>query len=1244
MDHVDDALFDPTALSTRDDLARALTALRERRGATVRDLARAAGVPAATVSGYLTGRHVPPLAATEQFVQVLTALGVPDDEVPAWLSAVTRLRRAPGRRPVTATAPYRGLAAYQPEDAALFFGREDLTEALTVVVRGTPTTPVVVIGSSGSGKSSLLRAGLAARLRAEGVHVTVTEPGDDPAAFLDAEVDDLAPGAVLVVDQLEAVFGTDVPAAVTDQVFDRLDRLQRTGVTVVVGLRGDFFDAVLGVETAARWLVENQFLVGPLPADALRRVIVEPARATGIEIEAALVEVLVSEATGGPGARLEPGALPLLSHALYATWLAASGHRLTLAHYREAGGFAGAIAQTGEAVHESLTEEQQAAERDTLLRLVQVRDGFSDMRRSVRASAFTTPAEQQVMAAYVEARLITSDRDHVQLAHEALLTALPRLRGWLEEDRDGLRLHNRLAEAAQHWADSDQDGDLLYRGSALEAALRWARGSGHALTQVERDFLDRSDGAEVARVTARRRAGRRLHALVAVLAVLALSTGGLAAVSVVQSRRSAHARDVAVSRQLAVTAQQLAATDPALSGQVAVAATLEADTVEARSALLSAAGRTPVSRLAATGGVLNSVVTSPDGTYVALAGEGGRLLLWSTGDDPHQLAAVATPGSRYHAAFTGDGARLATAGAKGALEVWDVSHPTHPVPVTVAQAGTTATFYGVAFSGDGTALAAAASDGTVQLWRTADGGYQHVGSVHAFTGTVQAVTLDRTGGVLAAGGSDGLLGLWDVRTPVQPVPLGAPVSSATGKITSLDLSPDGRTLAVGAADDVVHLWDVSSPAAPVAGLKLVGPASWVNSVRFDATGTQLAAASSDKHLWVWSTATGAVTASLAHATTLISADWSHDSTRLYSGGADGMLREWTYPGTVLGGFAAAPGQAVFSQHLLATATKDGVRLWDVADPTHPSLLSLSPFPGKARLDGSVAVSAALHLLVAGDTTGGLSFWDIADTARPRYLTSVQAHDDWIDAVAFDPTGTRLAATSDDRSVTFWDLSNGVPSAPTARLSHLDSQGTYVNSVAFSPDSRTVAAAVLSGRVVLIDVTDLAHPAPVGAPLTGPKGYVYSAAFSPDGSTLAASGDDSSIWLWDVSDRARPEALGAPLLWADGHAMSVRFSPDGRYLGAGMTDGTVRLWDVTDPKAPRRWASLDGVPGNVFGVDFSPDSSYVSAAGVDRTVRIWPLSLAPARQTICAAAGRGLGMSAAEWNKAVDGVTEPTLCP
>lgn len=1243
MDDADSALLDPAGFTTRDDLARALTALREHRGLTVRDLARSAGLPLATVSGYLTGRHVPPLAAADQFRGMLTALGVADGDVPAWTAAVNRLRRAPGRRPVTARPPYRGLAAYQPEDAALFFGREDLTESLTARVLGSPTTPVVVIGSSGSGKSSLLRAGLAARLRSNGTPVVIVEPGDDPAGSVAAAVGDgLAAGTVLVLDQAEALFGTDVPPAVAVDLFERLEALHRSGVVVVVGLRGDFFDKVLGVETAARWLVENQFLVGPLSADALRRVIAEPARAAGIEVEPALVEVLVSEATGGPGASLEPGALPLLSHALYVTWLAATGHRLTLAGYREAGGLAGAIAKSGEEVHGSLTPEQQAVERSTLLRLVQVRDGFADMRRTARASSFATPPESEVVAAYVEARLVTSDREQVQLAHEALLTALPRLHAWLEEDRDGLRLHNRLAESAHYWADADRDPDLLYRGSTLEAVQRWADGSGRSMSDVERDFVERSAAAEAQRAAARRRAGRRLRALTAVLGVLALSTGGLATVSVVQNRRAVRERDLAVSRQLAVTAQSLAGTDPALGSQVAVAANLEANTVEGRSALLSAAGRTPVARLASTGAVINAVAVSPDGTYAAVAGESGKLLLWSTGTRPHQLAALDTPGSRYDEAFTADGAELAAVGAKAAIDVWRVTDPAHPVKLRVDDAGTSATFYGVTVSADGSTMASGASDGTVQLWRRGpDGGYAHAGSIAAFKGTVQAVALDATGTTLAAGGSDGMLALWDVREPARPVELGAPVTSATGKITSLALSPDGRTLAAGATDDLVHLWDVTSPAAPVAGTKLAGPLSWVNSVRFNADGTRLAAASSDKHLWVWDTTSGAVSASLPHPTTLITADWGHDGKTLYSGGADGLLREWSYPGDVLGGFASAPGQGVFNGKLMATSTKDGVRLWDVTDPVHPVLTGIGAPPSKATLDGAVDVSAALKLLVAGDTAGGVSFWDIADPSRPRYLTTVPAHTDWVDSVSFDRSGTRLVTGSDDASITFWDLSHGIPHAPTARMGDL---GGFVYSASFSPDSTTVVASVLSGQVLLIDVRDLARPTRIGDPLTGPKGYVYSAAFSPDGRTIAASGNDKSVWLWDVTDPSRPRPLAGPLVWADGYATNIGFSPDGRYLAAGMTDGTVRLWDVSDRNAPRRWVSLDGVSGNVFGVEFSPDGRYVSGAGADRTLRIWPLSLPQARRTVCASATRGLPMSTAEWGQIVDGVTEPATCP
>ncbi len=201
----------------------------------------------------------------------------------------------------------------------------------------------------------------------------------------------------------------------------------------------------------------------------------------------------------------------------------------------------------------------------------------------------------------------------------------------------------------------------------------------------------------------------------------------------------------------------------------------------------------------------------------------------------------------------------------------------------------------------------------------------------------------------------------------------------------------------------------------------------------------------------------------------------------------------------------------------------------------------------------------------------------------------------LDAVGFDTTGTRMAVSSDDASVTTWDLSGALPTAPTGRIGNL---GGFVYAVSFAADDTTLVASVLSGHADLIDTGDLAHPRLLGQQLTGPQGYVYSAAFSPTGHVVAASGNDKTIWLWDVTDPAHPRALGQPLVWADGYATNVLFSPDGRMLAAGMTDGTVRVWDLTTQAATT---------------------------------------------AVCTPARAGLTMTPDEWSRLADPLAQPALC-
>ena len=1239
---------DPHALRSREELAAALTALRESKGMTVREVARESGLPIATVGGYFSGRHLPPLATLPQFVGLLTLLGVDDAALPAWTDAVNRMRRAPGPRPGDAPAPYRGLVTYQAEDAAYFFGREELTASLLERVTGAPTTPVVVVGPSGSGKSSLLRAGLVAQLADRGLGVVVVTPGPDPLRTL-ADIEATPDPDVLLVDQLEELFTGGHDRADVDTFVGTLGALHAAGTTVVVGLRADFFDRALEIHGLAGWLTANQVPVGPLSTAALRRVVVEPARVAGIQVDDALVEVLLTEATGrsASGATaLDAGALPLLSHALYAAWLVSSGRRLTLAHLKEVGGFAGAIAQTAEQLHDSLGAPERLVERATLLRLVHVHESATVTRRAVPAEELSAPEVAGVVEAYTRARLLTSDRGNVQLAHEALLVAWPRLAGWVEDSRDGLRIRSRLGAAARAWDESGRDADLLYRGSALEQAMSWVTGPAApaGLSAAESAFLEESTAAATRAAQARRRSTRRLRLLAAGLAVLAATTGGLTLAAIAQSRAIADERDLAVSRQLAVTAQSLAGTDPALAGQVAVAALAAADTVEARSAVLSASGRPGIARLPLVEGIVNDLAASPDGDLVAAATDAGTLVVASTADRLAERASLAVPDTAlYGTTFSADGALLAATGDAGTLHLWATSEDT-PTELAVTELAVTgepvgATLYEVAFSPGGDLAAAASSDGLVHLWTVTDDGAELVGNAQlSQTGPAQAVAFGPDG-TLVAGGSDGVVGFWDVSEPAAPAPLGE-IVAAGGRVTSLDLSADGRTLVVGSTDTFAYVWDVSDVAAPVAGPRLEGAASWVNTVDVDPTGTVVAGASSDKQLWLWDAATGAVRQSLAHPTTLLAGVWSPGGDRLFSAGADGTLRVWDAASSVLSGFGSIPGQGVFEGSLLYTASADGLRVWDAADPDVITLLSRSPAPeSAAQLDGALDVSAA-GLAVAGDTNGSLHVWDVTAPASPRYVRSVQPHSAWVDAIAFSADGTAMAASSDDGSITLWDTSRGVAEEPTARL---DDLGGYVYTVSFAPDGRTLVASVLSGQVLLIDVSDLARPTVVGSPETGPTGYIYSAAFSPDGRTVAASGNDKSIWLWDVTDPARPTPLGAPLLWADGYATNVWFSPDGSLLAGAMTDGTVRLWDVTDRARPLRWASLTGIAGTVYGIDFSPDGRHVSAAGGDRSVRVWETRPDDALAELCDAAHRGTPITDGEWDRVAGDVDLPQIC-
>ncbi|HEY6746371.1 MAG TPA: helix-turn-helix domain-containing protein [Mycobacteriales bacterium] len=1209
---------DPDLITTRSGFAQELSRLREQAGLTVREVARAVGIRDSTAGGYFSGRHLPGPSSQQLLAGIVRVCGVEDPaEVERWVRALVRVRRAPGPRPAGEPAPYRGLARFEPEDERWFHGREALTRLVAERLR-TARTPVVVTGPSGSGKSSLLRAGLVPALRRErrpdGGPVwdcRVLVPGRHPLQRLQAEPP-AEPGStlVLVLDQFEEVFTQS--ADPRDEVAEAVVELARDA-RVVLGLRADFWAAAAAQPALVPALQDGQVVVGPMgPAD-LRRAITEPARLASIELEAGLVDVILSDATP----RGDAGTLPLLSHALLATWQRGHHGRLTVADYLGSGGIGGAIAQTAESIHLALTPEQRELARRLFLRLVHVDDDAADTRRRVPRAELE---DAGLLDRYVEQRLLTVDASTVEIAHEALLTAWPRLREWVDADRAGLRVHRQLTDAARVWQQSERDPHTLLRGGRLSTAAEWAADHDRALNQAERDFLAASVAAAAADEAARRRRGRRLRTLLAAACALLLLSGGLAGVLFRQRQAAEQQRDAAISRRVATDADRLRDVDRNLAMQLALAAYRISPTVEARSSLVDSSAVPAATRLLGAPGLLQAVAVTPDGRTVAAGGADGLVRLW---DVPTRRLVGTLTGSAgrqptvFAVTIAPDGRTLAAGGSDGRLRLWSLADRSRPrlLAAVTGATGPLPTVFAAAYSPDGRTLAAGGADGVVRLWSPADPARPRaIGLLRGPRSYVQALTFSPDGRTLAAGSADHCVYRWDLR---RRTALGAPLTGPAKTVYAVAFSPDGRLLAAGSADKAVHLWADGVPRPA-----LTGATSWVNALAFSPDGRQLAAGGSDNAVRMWSTAGDRpLLTTLPHPGPVTAVRFAGPA--LVTGAADGAVRLWPpLPGP------APFRDAVFSVQFTAGGDRlvaaggtgdNTVRSWDVRDPHRPVPVGPTvrgPVP-EAEFTGAMVVSPDGATIATGSKDGSVRLWR---GGRPTVLRGPQK---LVESLAFSPDGRILAASSDDQRVWLWSLAD--PAHPRA----LTGATNYVYGVAFDPTGRYLAAGSVDDRVRIWDVRGPDRPL---VTLAGPTGYVISVAFSPDGGTLAAGSADHRIYRWDVRDPAHPVAA-APMSGPGNYVWGVTFSRDGGLLAAAAGDRTIWAWDLRgrDPALALR---LTGATDSVFTLDLRPDGKWLAAGSADTLVRLWNLDPEQVAGHVCATAGDPL--TRAEWDRYVTG--------
>jgi WD40 repeat protein len=1100
-----------------------------------------------------------------------------------------------------AICPYRGLDAFREEDSAFFFGRgsaDDPNSPIGELVRKVREQPfVIVVGRSGSGKSSLIYAGLLPALRRERDQfrdVLSLRPGPTPLRALAAafnpradsegaaeyetkitnEANQLRTGdpellshmirrwldqaegkpdrLLLYVDQWEELYAQAPSSndkervaqhtADVNRFIDLLLNASRTAPVAVVGtVRADFYDPLIGHPHIRTLLPTRQVLLAAMSRSELESTIVEPAKKVGLTFgPPSLVQRILDEAGE------DEGMLPLLQYALKESWALRKDNAITADAYARSGGVREAIRITAERNFGVLSAKDQQAARQLFLRLVTPGEGQEDTR--ARAAMPTEPMQRRIVEQFSGPRtrlLVTgSDRAQrpiVEVAHEALIRTWPRLRGWIDANREKLRARAAVLQAKTEWEQQGRREDLLLPvGFQLERARTLLADPGDLAIADIQEFITLSSA-------------RQEHERANILAEL--------------SETKLLRREIDSALRLASHGARIDLTLPSDVAKPSPAGAALASTISQTtwrfvlggqdSRINSAAFSPDGSRIVTASNdrtariwdattameivvlrghdhVVNSAAFSPDGLRIVTASEDQTARIW----DAASANEIAVLRGHDHvvnsAAFSPDGLRIVTASEDQTARIWDAASAKE---VAVLR-GHDDVVWSAAFSPDGSRIVTASDDNTARIWNTVSA--QEIAVLSGHDNSVRSAAFSPELAQIVTASEDHTARIWDAAT-AQEISV---LRNHEGRLNSAAFSPDGSRIVTASGDKTARIWDAVT-AQEIA--VLLGHDGYVNSAAFNPDGSRIVTASADKTARIWGQASAKEVAVLrGHDDVVYSAAFSPDGSRIVTASADETARIWSQASAkevaVLRGHNDVVWSAAFSPDgsRIVTASDDRTaRIWDAATAGEIAVIG-----GHAAVVGSAAFSPDGSRIVTASADQTARIWD---TASAEQIAVLRGHDDYLNSAAFSHDGSRIITASADKTARIWDA------ASAKEIAVLRGHGGGVLSAAFSSDGSRIVTASRDNTARIWD-TATAKEMTV---LLGHKDYVVSAAFSPNGSRIVTASRDWTARIWDA-------ASGKEIVVLRGHndyVLSAAFCADGSHIVTASGDETARIWEV-----------------------------------------------------------------------------------